>query len=137
MHQVKKFLFLLLSLSALMLLPAMAPAFAQQAPVSASVAGNSFIPATVHVAPGTTVQWTNTGLTEHSVTADDGSFDSGMLAPGDSFSMTFTDPGVYQYYCQAHGEPGLQGMAATIVVDDAAPTVQQRTGDDYQPTETD
>ena len=123
-----------------MLLPA-GSAFAQNAPVSVSVAGTSFLPATLHVAPGATVQWTNTSLTVHTVTSDDGTVDSGSLNSGAVFSTVFDTPGVYQYFCQIHGGADLQGMSGTIVVDDPstgpAPTVRQRTPDDYQPTEAD
>ena len=120
---------------ALFLFSAITPAFAQQSP-SVSVIGNKFVPDTLHVAAGTTVNFTNTGMVQHSVTADDGSFDSGMLAPGAAFSVELDQPGTYQYYCQAHGDVGLQGMSGTIVVDDSnAAPAQQRTPDDYQPTE--
>ncbi len=78
----------------------------------------SFAPTEVHITPGQTVLWNNTDFIGHTVTADDNSFDSGDMEPGDTFSQTFTDPGTYQYYCVPHGSPGLVGMAATIVVDD-------------------
>jgi plastocyanin len=77
----------------------------------------NFVPAELHVAPGTSVTWTNPSAVEHTVTADDGSFDSGNVEPGETFSMEFDEPGRYQYYCQQHGEPGLQDMAGVIVVD--------------------
>jgi len=54
---------------------------------------------------------------QHTITADDGSFDSGMVDPGSSFSMEFDTPGTFQYYCQPHGASGGTGMAATIIVD--------------------
>ncbi len=44
-----------------------------------------------------------------------GSFNSGFLAPGQSFTLTFTDPGVYPYFCHIH--PGMNGV---VVVDPAA-----------------
>jgi plastocyanin len=114
-------------------------AFAQDADTPVNMAGLSFAPAEVHVAHGAAVLWTNTSTLAHTVTADDGSFDSGMLNPGDSFRMEFDSPGVYQYFCQPHGAAGLQGMSATIVVDDPdvapAATVRERTPDDYIPTE--
>jgi plastocyanin len=90
--------------------------FAQDATVN--MVGVSFSPTEVHVAPGATVQWVNTSTLQHTVTADDGSFDSGLVDPDGTFSMEFDAPGVYQYYCQPHGAAGLNGMAATIIVDD-------------------
>ncbi|MCB2223223.1 MAG: nitrite reductase, copper-containing [Actinobacteria bacterium] len=51
---------------------------------------------------GTTVTWTNSDSMLHTVTAVDGSFDSGFLDEGDSWSHTFTEPGEYEYYCLPH-----------------------------------
>jgi plastocyanin len=93
-------------------------AFAQDPDVTVAMLGLAFDQTVVHVAPGATVQWTNTSPIAHTVTADDGSFDSGLVDPDSSFSMTFDAPGAYQYYCVPHGSPGLHGMAGTIIVDD-------------------
>ena len=38
----------------------------------------------------------------HNVTAVDGSFDSGLLATGETFSYTFDKPGEFEYYCTPH-----------------------------------
>ena len=51
--------------------------------------------------------WTNTGSRPHTVTADDGSFDSGRLDPGEQFSQTFDQPGTFTYHCGFH--PEMQG----------------------------
>jgi plastocyanin len=119
--------------------------FAQDADATVDMQGISFVPTEIHVGPGATVLWTNSSPLAHTVTADDGAFDSGMVAPGDTFSMFFDTPGVYQYFCQPHGSAGLHGMSATIVVDDptaavedvapppAAPAPRERTPDDYIP----
>jgi len=53
------------------------------------------------VAAGTTVKWTNGDDESHTVTNDLGLFDQ-EIWPGDSWSYTFTEPGVYFYYCQPH-----------------------------------
>ncbi len=81
----------------------------------------AFNPAELQVAPGTTVVWTNEDPFQHSVTSDDGLFDSGLLDQGTSFTFTFTEPGRHQYYCVPHGGPGLAGMAGVIVVGEASP----------------
>jgi len=93
------------------------PAVAQDAGPTVTMQPMTFAPPELHVAPGTNVTWTNPTAVEHTVTADDGSFDSGNVEPGAVFSMAFDTPGRYQYYCQQHGEPGLQDMAGVIVVD--------------------
>src|SRR5919112_5189580 len=41
------------------------------------------------IEPGSTITWTNNGALPHAVTTDDGSFDSGVLNPGDSYSVAF------------------------------------------------
>jgi plastocyanin len=64
-------------------------------------------PLTVHV--GTTVTWTNNDNTGHTVTEGNPSgntpvngFDSGILAPGKTFTHTFATPGTIQYSCTLH-----------------------------------
>ena len=51
---------------------------------------------------GTTVVWINRDASPHTVTADDESFDTGLLARDDRFSMTFDQPGEYPYFCVYH-----------------------------------
>jgi plastocyanin len=92
---------------------------AQGAPSSVQMQIVTFDPAELHVAPGTMVTWTNPSALVHTVTADDGSSDSGDVAPGNAYTQEFDTPGTYAYYCQYHGGPGGQGMAVVIVVDAA------------------
>ena len=47
------------------------------------------------VMKGTTVTWTNTRSLPHTVTADGGSFDSGALTGGGTFSRLFTPTGTW------------------------------------------
>jgi plastocyanin/glucose/arabinose dehydrogenase len=75
----------------------------------------AFGPQELTVAAGTTVTWTNVEDAPHSVTADDGAYDSGLFGGGESFSHTLTTPGTYGYYCIPHGAPG-SGMFGTVVV---------------------
>lgn len=56
-------------------------AVAQGASASVSIQNFAFSPGTIQVTAGTTVTWTNNDQTTHTVTADDGSFDSGDVAP--------------------------------------------------------
>ena len=129
------------ALAICLLLPVGA-AFAQDADATVDMQGISFMPKEIHVAPGATVLWTNSSPLGHTVTADDGSFDSGPVDPGATFSQVFDAPGVYPYFCQPHGGPGGVGMSATIVVDDpgavaepvqAQPETPARSADDYTP----
>ena len=79
-------------------------------PVVASIAiqDYAFKPATITVAAGTKVVWTNHDDDPHTATADDGSFDSKGLGQGDSFGRVFTQPGRYPYHCAAH--PFMKGV---------------------------
>ena len=61
------------------------------------------------VPKGTTVIWTNNDSVPHTVTADDGSFDSGSLSTGQTFSHTFDDAGTFTYFCEIHGKPSMNG----------------------------
>ena len=96
--------------------------FALTGPPSAQAAAaviaqeTTFSPPTLTVPAGTTVTWTNTDQAAHTVTADDGSFDTGFVAAGQTVSLTFATPGTYPYYCIPHGAPGGAGMAGVVVV---------------------
>ena len=93
-------------------------------PLAASTAGERgaqalddvFRPEELTLAAGTTVTWVNAGRNPHTVTADDGAFDSGDMAPGATFSHTFDRPGTFPFYCRYHGAPGGLGMAGLVVV---------------------
>lgn len=104
---------LLLAVTGVLVAPATA-AWAQTA--SVSVVDNEFDPAQLEVASGTTVTWTNNGDLPHTVTADNGSFESGNLDPGGTFEQSFSEAGEYSYYCEYHGASGGTGMSGTITV---------------------
>jgi plastocyanin len=77
---------------------------APTAPAGTSVrmAGSRFEPATITIAPGQTVRWFNDDTAPHTVTAIDGSWDSGDLSPGGSFERRFDTQGTYPYVCRYH-----------------------------------
>ena len=99
-----------------LLVPAIARADTPAADVSAL--DDVFAPGIVRIQPGQAVEWTNDGATAHTVTADDGSWDSGNLDPGATYTHTFDTAGVYPYSSRYHGSP-RQGMTGTVVVGDA------------------
>jgi plastocyanin len=84
------------------------------------VVDNRFRPSPLTVQVGTEVVWTSDGQNPHTVTADDGSFGSGNLDNGDTFSTTFDEPGSFAYYCEIHGGPGGSGMSGVVVVQAAS-----------------
>jgi plastocyanin len=84
--------------------------------VSVDMLDFSFEPLELTVAPGTTVTWINQGEFEHSATADDATWDTGLYGSGGQASITFDTPGTFSYYCVLHGTPGGNGMSGTVVV---------------------
>jgi plastocyanin/uncharacterized membrane protein YozB (DUF420 family) len=77
----------------------------------------AFLPAVVTVNVGTTVVWINKERAKHTVTSDDGLFESGDQGMEQVFQFTFESPGTYNYYCRFHGDKGVVGMAGTIIVE--------------------
>lgn len=71
-----------------------------------------FAPATITVAAGTTVTWTNEDDSRHTVAADDDSWTSEPLSTGDTFTHTFDAEGTVSYYCSIHPQ-----MTASIVIE--------------------
>jgi plastocyanin len=86
------------------------------ATVTVDVVDFDYRPGSVTIAPGDTIQWNFSGDAPHTVTADDGSFDSGQLNSGENFSMRFDEVGTYRYYCTLHGGAGGEGMSAIVIV---------------------
>lgn len=74
---------------------------------------NAFVPATITVTEGDTVNWVapQTNLEDHTVHAENERFD-GALQPGQTFSHRFTAPGTYEYHCDIHPTE----MSGTVVV---------------------
>jgi LPXTG-motif cell wall-anchored protein len=92
------------------------------APGSVTIRDFSYGPATVTVNAGDSVTWVNNGPTKHSATAQDGSFDTGLLAKGASASHTFTKAGTFAYVCSIH--PFMHGTVKVV----AAAAKQQSSG---------
>jgi plastocyanin len=76
-----------------------------------AIANFAFDPASVKVKAGTTLTWTNNDGAPHTVTAADGSFASGRLSTGATFSFTFATAGTYTYHCAIHS-----AMTGTVTV---------------------
>jgi glucose/arabinose dehydrogenase/plastocyanin len=75
----------------------------------------SFQPASINISPGTTVTWINRDPVEHTVSATDGSFNSGNIATGGVFNLTFNRSGTYQYQCLIH-----TSMVGYVIVNSSA-----------------
>jgi plastocyanin len=70
---------------------------------------NAFNPSEFTVAVGTTVTWRNTDNVDHTSTSDDGSWDTGNIAPGASATTTFNQAGTFGYHCTYHRTLGMTG----------------------------
>lgn len=75
----------------------------------------TYMPATMTVRAGDVVTWTNQDQAAHDVAG--GTFRSPMLAKGQSWSFTFSQPGTFDYICSVHPD-----MRARIVVLAVQPT---------------
>jgi plastocyanin len=60
------------------------------------------------------VTWISAG--DHTVEADDASFDSGALAAGKKFQHKFENVGDFRYHCAYHGDKGGSGMSGIVHV---------------------
>jgi plastocyanin len=76
-----------------------------------NIKDNSFVPQTLTVPVGATVEWHNQDAVQHTVTSDQGLFDSGVLMPGKKFAFKFNAPGSFGYHCSIYS-----GMQGTITV---------------------
>jgi plastocyanin len=85
-------------------------------PENVELRNASFQPNSLTVDTGTTVTWSNHNGTVETVTAKDGSFDSGDLTEGYEFRYTFLEPGTYYYYSK--NNPAMQGE---IIVNSSSP----------------
>ena len=72
------------------------------------IKGLAFHPGNVSAQVGQPVVWHfDDNGTAHTVTADNGSFDSGKRASGD-YRLSFPQPGTYSYHCSVH--PQMKGQ---------------------------
>ena len=69
-----------------------------------TIQNSAYTPADVTVMVSGSILWVNGDNVVHTVTADDGSFDSGDLQPGTTFGFTFKNVGPYPYHCKYHSE---------------------------------
>ena len=87
------------------------PAASQARVHNIAISGFKFVPDTLTVKTGETVEWKNEDTVVHTATADDKTFDSGTIAPGKSWTFVASKPGTYAYICTNH-----PNMKATLIV---------------------
>jgi plastocyanin len=91
-----------------------------------NVVDNDYLPGTITVARGSTLRFANTGALPHTVTDRAGSFDSGIVMPGQSYRRTFSTAGTYEYFCTIH--PEMSGRV--VVTASGTPVGSAAAGDD-------
>lgn len=109
---------------ALSIEPGLANAAGKTAVITMTDEPPAYVPAKLTIKVGTTVEWKNTGKALHDATTDASlaqktsdvalppgakPFDSGFMAPGASWSHTFTVPGHYVYVCIPHEKDRMIG----------------------------
>lgn len=95
-----------------------APVGAATKNVSIVSTTDGYVPATLSIDVGDTVVWKNNDPSfPHTVTASNGSFDSGQMGPGATFPFTFNSAGTFAYYCFNHrnmiGSVNVQGASGS------------------------
>lgn len=107
-----------LLLAITLILGAIAPAQADTVEVKMGADNGmlAFQPAKVTIKAGDTVKWVNNKLAPHNVVFNSGVKNADKLShkglafsPGESFEVTFTEPGEYPYYCEPHRGAGMVG----------------------------
>ena len=88
-----------------------APVHAAASADTVNMTKEAFVPDKLDVAAGTAITWINNDDVPHSVTADDGTFDSGPIQPGKSFRWTAQGADAIPYHCIFH-----PSMTATMTV---------------------
>jgi plastocyanin/uncharacterized membrane protein len=86
----------------LFLLCAITGSAAQPKAAQVVIKNMSFQPAELKVQPGEAVEFRNNDIFAHTVTADDGSFDSGLIQPGGTWKLTVSKPETIAYHCAPH-----------------------------------
>jgi plastocyanin len=82
--------------------------------MTVDIANFAFAPAELRITAGTTVVFTNSDGAPHTATAGTDAeptperFDTGLLQPGERFTVVFDEPGTYAYFCERH--PPMTGV---------------------------
>ncbi|MGA7762490.1 MAG: plastocyanin/azurin family copper-binding protein [Candidatus Binataceae bacterium] len=115
------------ALAALILVAGAVPSIAAAKTVEVKMTDTppKFVPLTVTIQKGDTVEWINNAASLHSVTTNPAvaqdpkdvsapagakPFDSGFMPPGAKWSYTFTVPGTYKYLCLPHEKDHMVGV---------------------------
>jgi len=67
-----------------------------------SISNNAFSPSEITIEDGDTIRWTNEDSSNHTVTEDNGEWDSGTLSNGATFKQVFLNTDSLEYHCSIH-----------------------------------
>src|SRR5436305_13897384 len=87
----------------LLLLPLFVLALAAASPAGAddhqaNITASGFVPLHLKIPNGDRIVWKNNDTVNHQIVADNGSFSSAILTPGQSYAHVFVNPGTYTYH---------------------------------------
>jgi len=88
------------------------------------IQGMAFSPSSITVVAGTTITWTNKNAVAHTVTSDDGLFNSGSIGSGKTYSYTFLTAGTFQYHCSIHPSMISKVIVTSTPVTSAAVSIE-------------
>lgn len=104
--------FLKTGAASLAALPVLAVAARAQTTHVVTIKNMAFSPANLTISAGDTVTWVNEDSSRHSAWEDgSNAFDTGLLARGESASLTFNGAGSFSYRCRPHSR-----MRGTITI---------------------
>jgi plastocyanin len=90
---------------------------------SDTISDYKFTPGSLTIHVGDTVTWTNDGPSAHTATANDHSFDTGILQKAQSGSHTFSQAGTFAYFCTIH--PFMHGTIVVLAASTSSTTPNQ------------
>jgi plastocyanin len=104
------------------------PRIVARAAAADTIADFAFSPPAITVTAGESVSWHNDGPSQHSATADDHSFDTGVLSKGESGSHTFDRAGTFSYFCTVH--PNMKGTVRVLAASSSGGVSGSSSGSD-------
>ncbi|MEO6508918.1 MAG: cupredoxin family copper-binding protein [Patescibacteria group bacterium] len=76
-------------------------------PLTVEISDYTFLPSPLKIKVGQTVTWVNRDIAKHTVTDNNGGFESSYFGKGESYTYTFTETGTFDYHCAPH--PYMKG----------------------------
>ena len=67
-----------------------------------AISGFQFVPPTLEVHVGDTIEWKNADFVDHTATADDRAFDTGRVQAGETKRIVAKEKGRFPYFCRYH-----------------------------------